>query len=72
MNTPEVARRDVTLLELLDRLIDHGVTLSGDVMVSVADVDLIYVGLRLVLVSAERAFLPGGAAQPSGQDRVER
>ena len=47
--------RDVALLELLDRVIDHGVVLAGDITISVADVDLIYLGLRVMLTSVERA-----------------
>ena len=65
--------RDVTLLELLDRLIDCGVILTGDLTISVADVDLITLGLNIVLASAERmeqlrAGEPPGNAegQPDG------
>jgi hypothetical protein len=47
--------RNVTLLDLVDRVVDHGVVLSGDVTISVADVDLIYLGLRALLTSVERA-----------------
>jgi gas vesicle structural protein len=47
--------REVTLLELVDRLLDKGVVLSGDITLSVADVDLIYVGLRVLLSSVEAA-----------------
>ena len=43
--------RDVTLLELLDRLIDNGVVLHGDITLAVADIDLIYVGLRAIISS---------------------
>lgn len=45
---------DVTLLELLDRLIDKGVVLTGDVTISVADVDLIVLALNVLLASTER------------------
>lgn len=45
--------REVTLLELVDRLLDRGVLLSGDITISVADVDLVVLGLRLILASAE-------------------
>ena len=45
----------ITLLELLDRVLDKGVVLSGDITLSVADVDLVYVGLRLLLSSVEAA-----------------
>ena len=47
--------RDVALLELLDRVIDHGVVLSGDITIAVADVDLVYLGVRLILTTIERA-----------------
>ena len=47
--------RDVTLLDLVDRAVDHGVILAGDITISVADVDLIYLGLRVLLASVERA-----------------
>jgi gas vesicle structural protein len=43
--------RDVTLLELVDRLVDKGVVLHGDITLAVADVDLIYVGLRALISS---------------------
>lgn len=49
------SRRDVTLLELVDRILDKGVILSGDITLSVAGVDLVYVGLRALLSSAETA-----------------
>jgi hypothetical protein len=47
--------RELALLDLVDRVIDHGVVLSGDITISVADVDLIYLGLRALLTSVERA-----------------
>ncbi len=45
------AQHDVTLLELVDRVLNKGVVVTGDVTLSVADVDLVYVGLRLLLAS---------------------
>jgi gas vesicle structural protein len=52
-------RRDVktleeqlTLVELVDRVLNAGVVISGDITLSVADVDLVYVGLRVLLASA--------------------
>ncbi|HEY6962009.1 MAG TPA: gas vesicle protein [Gaiellaceae bacterium] len=41
----------VTLVDLVDRVLNKGVTLTGDVVLSVADVDLVYVGLRVILAS---------------------
>jgi hypothetical protein len=42
---------EVTLVELVDRVLNKGVVLTGDVTLAVADVDLVYVGLRLLLSS---------------------
>jgi gas vesicle structural protein len=47
-----LARHQVTLVELVDRVLNKGVVVSGDITLSVADVDLVYVGLRLLLASA--------------------
>ncbi len=47
--------RQVTLLETLDRVLNLGVVIAGDVTLSVADVDLIYLGLRVLLSSVETA-----------------
>ena len=47
-------QREVTLLELLDRLLDSGVVLRGQITIAVADVDLIELDLALMLASAER------------------
>lgn len=45
--------KDITILEILDRVLDKGVVISGDVVISVADVDLIYLGLKVLLSSVE-------------------
>src|SRR5688572_6859377 len=56
----------VTLLELLDRVLDKGVVLHGDITLSVADVDLIYVGLRVLITSVEAMQRAGAAAEDTG------
>lgn len=53
MNNVIDKSKDVTLLEILDRVLDKGVIISGDVVISVADVDLIYLGLKVLLSSVE-------------------
>ncbi|MEU1402863.1 gas vesicle protein [Streptomyces sp. NPDC005728] len=61
--------RQVALIDLLDRLLSGGVVLTGDVVLSIADIDLVRVSLRalIVSISAENpspwprtAPLPGG------------
>lgn len=44
-------REQVTLIELVDRVLSTGVVLTGDLTLAVADVDLVYVGLRVLLAS---------------------
>lgn len=44
-------QQQVTLVELVDRVLNKGVALTGDITLSVAGVDLVYVGLRLLLAS---------------------
>jgi hypothetical protein len=43
---------EVTLLDLVDRVLNKGVVVTGDITLAVGDVDLVYVGLRLLLASA--------------------
>ncbi len=52
---PEVLRPEdeVHLVELVNRVLDRGVVVSGEVTISVAGVDLVYLGLDLVLSSIE-------------------
>ena len=46
---------NVTLCEALDRILNKGAVIVGDVMISVADIDLVYLGLQVILCSAETA-----------------
>ena len=59
MTTQQVPARDlapVALVDLLDRLLGTGVVVAGDVVVSLAGVDLVEIQLHL-LVSSVRAQL---------------
>jgi hypothetical protein len=47
---------EVTLLEVLDRVLNRGVVVTGDVTISVADIDLVYLHLRVLLSSVETAM----------------
>ncbi|MDD3472089.1 MAG: gas vesicle protein [Syntrophaceae bacterium] len=44
---------NVALCEVLDRVLNKGAVIVGDVTISVANVDLIYLGLQLILSSVE-------------------
>ncbi|MEV6197999.1 gas vesicle protein [Streptomyces sp. NPDC051920] len=54
--------RQVALVDLLDRLLAGGVVLTGDVVLSVADIDLVRISLRALIVSVS-------AENPSPWDR---
>lgn len=49
----------LSLCEALDRVLHKGVALRGDIVLSVADVDLVYLGLQLVLCSTDTARRAG-------------
>ena len=45
--------RRVSLCETLDRVLNKGAVIGGDLIISIAGVDLVYLGLHLVLSSVE-------------------
>ena len=47
--------RNISLCEMLDRVLNKGVVVYGEVIISVADIDLVYLSLQLVLSSVETA-----------------
>jgi hypothetical protein len=55
MTTAVSAERDVALVDLVDRLLGGGVVIAGDITLAVADVDLVYVGLRALVSSVATA-----------------
>jgi Gas vesicle protein len=50
---------DIALIDLLDRLLAGGVVLAGDITLAVADIDLVYVGLRALISSVASAEAHG-------------
>ncbi|MFC5826662.1 gas vesicle protein [Nonomuraea insulae] len=43
----------VALVDLLDRLLSGGVVVTGDLVLSIADIDLVHISLRTLIVSAD-------------------
>ncbi len=65
----DASDEEVALVDLVNRILDRGVVVSGDVLISVAGVDLIELGLHLYVASAEVAAAPRGTMRrdlPSG------
>jgi Gas vesicle protein len=52
-NELAVRQREVTLVDLVDRLLGGGVVIEGDITLSVADVDLVRISLRALVASVE-------------------
>ncbi len=47
----ELDQIDLSLLDLVDHVLNKGVVLTGEATISLAGVDLIYLGLNVVLAS---------------------
>lgn len=56
---PFAPARDITLVDLVDRVLAGGVTISGELVLSVADVDLVVIELRALLASVSTALAAG-------------
>jgi len=52
---PPLGSQPQALVDVLDRLLDTGVVLDGQIVLSLAGVDLVHVGLRALLASVDRA-----------------
>jgi hypothetical protein len=63
----------VTLCEAIDRILNKGAVIVGEATISVADVDLIYLALQVVLSSVETAgtalkeVSPASQTEPKGR-----
>jgi hypothetical protein len=54
---------ETSLLDILDHVLNSGVVIHGSLVISLAGVDLVYVGLNVILTSVETALrnFPGHA-----------
>ncbi|WP_280423809.1 gas vesicle protein [Nocardia carnea] len=68
MTRPDSERR-VALIDLLDRVLAGGVVISGDIRLSIADVDLVQISLRALISSIKT--LSGPALEPVSRDAPE-
>ena len=46
---------DVSLLETLDHVLNRGLVIAGEITIAVADIDLIFIGLNVMVSSVETA-----------------
>ena len=50
------ASDETSLLDILDHVLNSGVIIRGNLVISLAGVDLVYVGLDVILTSVETAL----------------
>jgi hypothetical protein len=56
---------DISLLDILDHVLNSGAVIHGSLVISLAGVDLVYVGLNVILTSVETALRNmNGAREP--------
>ena len=46
---------DLSLLETLDHVLNRGLVITGEITISVADIDLVFLGLNVLISSVETA-----------------
>jgi hypothetical protein len=51
----QLEQSDLSLLETLDHVLNRGLVIAGEITISVADIDLIFVGLNVLVSSVETA-----------------
>ena len=51
-----LGEQDASLLDIVDNVLNKGVVLSGDITIGIAQVDLIYARLSLLLCAADRVL----------------
>lgn len=51
----ELDESELSLLETLDHVLNRGLVIAGEITISVADIDLVFLGLNVLLSSVETA-----------------
>lgn len=51
---------ELGLLETLDHLLDRGVVIAGEAVISIGDVDLLYLGLNIILANVDAVIRTSG------------
>ena len=65
MSSSLAVEREVALVDLVDRMLNAGVVITGDITLSLADIDLVHLDLRLVVGSVPTLLGELGEASPA-------
>ncbi|MFH1414990.1 MAG: gas vesicle protein [Elusimicrobiota bacterium] len=72
------------LSDILERVLDKGIVIAGDIRIQIADIDLLTIKIRLMVASVDKAlemgidwwqrdtFLSSKAEDAQGQDRISK
>ena len=63
---------DASLVDVLDNLLNKGVVVNAQIVLALADVDLVYVRLAALLCAADRIFPSGGRPSAANPRRSRR
>lgn len=55
MSLKQLTKKELTVIDLLDRILDKGVVINGDITISIVGVDLLSLKINLVIASLETA-----------------
>jgi hypothetical protein len=82
--SPTSGGQPAQLADVLERVLDKGIVIAGDIQINLLDIELLTIKLRLLVASADKAremgidwwqsdpFLSGGAGRGRLEDRVKR
>jgi Gas vesicle protein len=78
------SREPAQLADVLERVLDKGIVIAGDIQINLLDIELLTIKLRLLVASADKAremgidwwegdpFLTRGRESPQLEERIER
>jgi hypothetical protein len=73
MSQPTHSINATGLADILERVLDKGVVIAGDIKIQIADIDLITIKIRLLVCSVDKALvLIGGRKTPVFQLKHEK
>ncbi|MFI5406808.1 MAG: gas vesicle protein [Nitrososphaerales archaeon] len=55
MSLNQLTKKELTVIDLLDRILDKGIVINGDITISIVGVDLVSLKINLVIASLETA-----------------
>jgi hypothetical protein len=82
--TPLGSREPAQLADVLERVLDKGIVIAGDIQINLLDIELLTIKLRLLVASADKAremgidwwqddpFLGRGKKDGALEDRLKR